>query len=82
MIASYLHVKFERDGIERMRLALPPRAAENLRQLIPPQLAEQARTSGVDLESVENGVRDGDYSPRELVNLDNEDGRHITIWLE
>jgi hypothetical protein len=82
MVATQLHVRLERDGIGRMRLALPPHAAQRISQLIPPQLAEEARVRGIDLEIVEQAVRDGDLTPRELVDYLSDEGRHITIWLE
>jgi len=82
MIATQLHIRLERDGIERMRLALPPRAAERLSWLMPPNLAEEVRVRGIDLTSLEDNVRNGDLSPRPLVDYHSEEGRHISIWLE
>jgi hypothetical protein len=82
MIANQLHIRLECDGVERMRLALPTRAAERLSRLMPPQLAEEVRVRGVDLRMLEDSVRNGDLSPRALVDYQNDEGRHISIWLE
>lgn len=81
-IAKQLHVRVERDGVERVRLALPPQAAERLSQLMPPHLAEEVRVRGIDLASIEDAARRGELAPRKLVDYTSDDGKHIAIWLE
>ena len=62
--AKRLHVKVEQDGVERVRLALPPTAAERLSQLVPPPIAEEVRRRGVDIDELERKISAGDLPPR------------------
>lgn len=80
--AKQLHVTVEQDGVERVRLALPPKAAERLSQLVPPRIAEEVRRSGVDIDELERKISAGDLAPRMLIDYTSDQGKHVRIWLE
>ena len=76
------HGTGEQDGVARVRLALPPKAAERLSQLVPPRIAEEVRRSGVDIDELERKISAGDLAPRMLIDYTSEQGKHVRIWLE
>ncbi len=81
LAAKQLHVRVMRDGIERVRLALPPGAAKRLSMLMPPQVADEALASGINLTSLEESA-ETDLSPRTLLDYTSREGKHVEIWLE
>lgn len=81
LTAKQLHVTLFKNGIERMHIALPPRAAQRLTQLMPPQITDEALSSGIDLAGLEDSAKE-DLSPRTLLDYTGVDGKHVEIWLE
>ncbi len=80
--ARNLMVLVVRDGVERVRVALPSRSARWLIELIPSDVVNKIRAEDIPLDAIAADLNgQATLYPREIFSL-HESHRQITVWLE
>lgn len=79
-LARHLRVEVYRDGVQKVKLSLPPTAADHLEDLLDPELRERIEGS-VDLAERQRRIRQRAYAPQEVFSH-SEGGRELRVWLE
>jgi hypothetical protein len=80
-IAQYLKIHVIKPGGNAVRLTMPARVAENLRDVIDPPVQASIDRQGIDLEALQSRICRSGFIPQTAFEFKDSE-RYIKVWLE
>lgn len=79
--SAYLVISVKESGAQKVKLTLPARAIENLKNFIPEDVECKLSGKGIDLDSLVSEVRRNVYRPQEVFSL-LDGSKEVLVYLE
>ncbi|MFQ5449094.1 MAG: ABC1 kinase family protein [Nitrospinaceae bacterium] len=80
-MARYLKVSVVKPNGNKVKLTMPARVAENLKDVIDPPVKEAIGRQGIDLDDIQRRARKSGFVRQTLFDLKDPE-RHVRVWLE
>ncbi|WP_419168643.1 hypothetical protein [Halobacteriovorax sp.] len=79
--ATKLRIVIKRDGKEKANIKLPIYSLKHIETLMPDVALVKLKERNIDLESIVKKVKDSDYSPQTLFEI-NDPKKSYRVWIE
>jgi predicted unusual protein kinase regulating ubiquinone biosynthesis (AarF/ABC1/UbiB family) len=80
-IAKYLKVNVVKPNGNKVRLTMPARVADNIKDIIDPPVMESIERQKIDLVAIQKRVHETGFVPQTLFDLKDSE-REVLVWLE
>ncbi|VAX31257.1 Ubiquinone biosynthesis monooxygenase UbiB [hydrothermal vent metagenome] len=80
-IAKYLKVNVVKPNGNKVRLTMPARVADNIKDIIDPPVMESIERQNIDLVAIQKRVHETGFIPQILFDLKDPE-REVLVWLE
>ena len=80
-IAKYLKVNVVKPNGNKVRLTMPARVADNIKEIIDPPVMESIERQKIDLAAIQKRVHQSGFIPQTLFDLKDPE-REVLVWLE
>ncbi len=80
-IAKYLKINVVKPNGNKIRLTMPARVADNIKDIIDPPVMESIERQKIDLVAIQKRVHETGFVPQTLFDLKDPE-REVLVWLE